>query len=325
MKTPLSWLAERVRLGPTNLTIAAGTALVASVMIVVTGSIVRVTGSGLGCDTWPNCTAETLAPTAEMGVHGLIEFGNRLLAIVLCVIVGWLIVVARLQRDADPDITRWAWAQFWVIVLNAVVGGITVWTRLSPYVVAGHFLAAMLLVTAATVTWHKVQAREDARPPEASRPRVRRLAGVLLIATAALLFLGASVTGTGPHAGDSANVPRMPFNWTVVTVLHGAAATLAGIVALALWLASRHTLSARVHRRTTVLLVLVAAQAAVGAFQVASGLPELAVVLHLLGSALVWIGAVRVLLDARDDVEQRSATNPHRFDAPRHPPVRMTA
>jgi cytochrome c oxidase assembly protein subunit 15 len=124
MKTPLSWLAERVRFGPTNLTIAAGTALAASVMIVVTGSIVRVTGSGLGCDTWPNCTAETLAPTAEMGVHGLIEFGNRLLAIVLCVIVGWLIVVARLQRDADPVITRWAWAQFWVIVLNAVVGGL---------------------------------------------------------------------------------------------------------------------------------------------------------------------------------------------------------
>ena len=300
MNTPLSWLAERVQLGRTSLTIAAGTALAASMLIVVTGAIVRVTGSGLGCDTWPNCTTETLAPTAEMGVHGLIEFGNRLLAIVLCMIVGWLIVVARLQRDADPDITRWAWAQFWVIVLNAVVGGITVWTRLSPFVVAGHFLAAMLLVTAATVTWHKVRAaREDDHRLADLAPTTQRLATGLLAATAALVILGTLVTGTGPHAGDSADVPRMPFDWTGVTILHGAAAVLAGTTALTLWVITPRAVSPRLHRRATTFLMFFAAQAVVGVIQVAAGLPELVVVLHLLGSALVWIGAVRVLLDAR--------------------------
>ncbi|WP_136517321.1 COX15/CtaA family protein [Cellulomonas telluris] len=298
MRTPFDWLAEHVRFGYLSLQAAAATALAASVMIVVTGSVVRVTGSGLGCDTWPRCTAESLVPTPEMGVHGVIEFGNRLLTVVLCVIVGWLIVVARLQRTPVRQVTRSAWVQFWVIVLNAVVGGITVWTRLSPYVVAAHFLAAMLLVTVTAVTWHEVRTHDQPRQP--APPDVRHLAAVLVLATAVLVVLGTLVTGTGPHAGDSADVPRMPFDWTAVTALHAVTAAAVGVAALVLWFRTRQARASTVHRRATAYLIVFAAQGAIGGIQVATRLPEPIVVLHLLGAALVWVGAIRLLLDTRD-------------------------
>ncbi|MFI1452366.1 COX15/CtaA family protein [Streptomyces roseus] len=108
------------------------------------------------------CTGETLAPTAEMGVHGAIEFGNRLLTGALCAVVGWVVITARLQKRPMPAVLRGGWAQFWIVVLNAVVGGVTVWMRLSPYIVAAHFLAATLLLTAAVYTGRAASADPDA-------------------------------------------------------------------------------------------------------------------------------------------------------------------
>ncbi|MEV4580383.1 COX15/CtaA family protein [Nonomuraea jabiensis] len=144
MTTPFQWLATRVSFERAALRRAAAAGLATSVMIILTGGIVRVTGSGLGCDGWPNCSEGSFAATPEMGVHAAIEFSNRLLTGVVCAAVGWLIVVARLQRRPVPALTRWGWVQFWIVILNAVVGGITVWARLSPYIVAAHFLAAVL-------------------------------------------------------------------------------------------------------------------------------------------------------------------------------------
>ncbi|GAA2694511.1 COX15/CtaA family protein [Nonomuraea recticatena] len=136
---------------------AAGAALATSLMIVITGGIVRVTGSGLGCDGWPHCTEDSFAATPELGIHGAIEFSNRLLSVIVCLAVGWLIIVSRLQRRPVPGLTRWGWVQFWIVILNAVIGGLTVWARLSPYLVAAHFLAAVLFLTATTVVWHRVR------------------------------------------------------------------------------------------------------------------------------------------------------------------------
>lgn len=299
MRTPFTWLEKRIRFDRPALRWAAILAVAASILIIVTGGIVRVTGSGLGCPTWPSCTTDTLAPTAEMGIHGVIEFGNRLLTGVLCAIVGWLIIVARLQRRPVPQVTRWAWAQFWVIILNAVVGGITVLARLSPYIVAAHFLAATLLLAAATVAWHKV-GRLDT-PPRTAEPGagVRRLGTALLVSTAVLLVAGTLVTGTGPHAGDSSDVARMPFDWTAVTIVHGVTAVAVFGVAVALWIKTRATTGSPARRRIAVFLTVFFAQGLVGIVQVATSLPEVAVVLHLLGSALVWIGAIRVYLDTR--------------------------
>ncbi|MFD9475941.1 hypothetical protein [Streptomyces nojiriensis] len=151
--------------------------------------------------------------------------------------VGWVIITARLQEKPMPAVLHGGWAQFWIVVLNAVVGGVTVWMRLSPYIVAAHFLAATLLLTAAVYTWHAAYA--DARPGRdaggggdrtgapvplvaGSVARIRSLSAVLVAVTALLVVVGTLATGSGPHAGDSSDVARMPFGWTAVTVVHGA-------------------------------------------------------------------------------------------------------
>lgn len=319
MRTPFAWLADRFALERRSLRWSTTAALVASVMIIVTGSLVRVTGSGLGCDTWPNCTAGNLAPTAEMGIHGVIEFGNRLLTIVLCAAVGWVIIAARLQRNSVPGIRWWAWAQFAVILLNAVVGGVTVWIRLSPYVVAAHFLAAMLLLTMTTVTWHKVRLLDTPPSQEVERAPVPRWGTALMVSTALLIVLGTLVTGTGPHAGDSADIPRMGFDWHVVTWLHTGIATAVGAIAIGLWVNSCAQWSPRVTRRIKAFLMVFAAQGIIGLVQVANGLPEVVVVLHLLGSALVWIGALRVYLDTRPSSRQLTTTPPYDGTVPSAP------
>lgn len=297
MQTPLSWLAGRYSLGPRSVRRAALASVVASIAIVVTGGVVRVTGSGLGCPEWPTCTGSTLAPTAEMGLHGAIEFGNRLLTGVLCAVVGWVIITARLQRTPMPAVLRGAWAQFWVVVLNAVVGGITVWMRLSPYIVAAHFIAAMLLLTAAVITWYQARRHGETGPPPAALPPSCRTASVALLAVNALLVVvGTLATGSGPHAGDSSDVPRMPLDWTVVTIVHGLlAAAVLGVAGYLLYALPRDGF-AEARRKTVFFLAAVLAQGAVGLVQSLTGLPSLAVVLHLLGSALVWAGALQVYL-----------------------------
>ncbi|MGW6976163.1 COX15/CtaA family protein [Streptomyces sp. NPDC054952] len=304
MRTPLSWAAGRFALGPRSVRRAATTSVVASIAIVVGGGIVRVTGSGLGCPEWPMCTTETLAPTSEMGLHGAIEFGNRLLTGVLCVVVGWVVVTARLQRRPMPAVLRGAWAQFWVVVLNALVGGVTVWMRLSPYVVAAHFLAATLLLTAAVWTRHAVPAGDsgpaaDLCPRRPPAGRHRSLSWALVATTALLVVVGTVTTGSGPHAGDSSDVRRMPFDWATVTVAHGVLAAAVLVLAGRL-LAVLPRQGYGAARRTTVrFLAVLVAQGAVGLFQSLTGLPALAVILHLLGSALVWVGVLRVHLEVR--------------------------
>ncbi|MEU9620516.1 heme A synthase [Streptomyces sp. NPDC088251] len=306
MRTPLSWLADRYTWGPQSLRRAAAASVAAAVLIIVTGGVVRVTGSGLGCPEWPSCTGESLAPTAEMGVHGAIEFGNRLLTGVLCVAVGWLIIAARLQSVPSRNVLRGAWAQFWVVVLNAVVGGITVWMRLSPYIVAAHFLAASLLLATAVVTWERVQWQErGVSAQEVVSRRAVTLSRLLLVGAAALLVVGTAVTGSGPHAGDSSDVTRMPFGWESATIVHGAIAVACLVLGVLLLTALPAGSSAR--RRTGVFLAVFALQGAVGVFQSLTSLPSVAVVLHLLGSALVWAGAVSVTLVVKRHSTARAA------------------
>ncbi|MFD7079677.1 heme A synthase [Streptomyces sp. NPDC002181] len=292
--------------------------MVASIAIIVTGGIVRVTGSGLGCTDWPMCTGETLAPTAEMGVHGAIEFGNRLLTGALCAVVGWVVITARLQERPMPAVLRGGWAQFWIVVLNAIVGGVTVWMRLSPYIVAAHFLAATLLLTAAVYTWHAAGAggpgavagagsggdRPAVPAPQAPRTvaRIRPLSAALVSVTAALIVVGTLATGSGPHAGDSSDVARMPFDWTAVTVVHGVLAAAVLVLAVAL-LSSLSALPrdgfGAARRKTAAFLAVLLGQGLVGLVQSLAALPPLFVMLHLLGAALVWTGVLQVHFTVR--------------------------
>lgn len=268
-----------------------------SILIVLSGGVVRVTASGLGCPTWPYCDATSLAPTPALGIHGVIEFANRVFTGVLIIAVGWAIVAARLQKPRNRGLTRLAWSQFWLVVANAVAGGISVLAKLNPWVVAFHFLLAMALLTTTTLTWHRARQPAEVLPSPARAPRL--LARWLTGLTLALIVVGTLVTGSGPHSGDSADVPRMSFVWADVTVFHAVVGSLTLLVAVALFFLLRADPNgARVARRALFFIMVVVLQGAVGTVQAFNGLPEALVAIHLLGSALVWIGALRVLLDA---------------------------
>jgi cytochrome c oxidase assembly protein subunit 15 len=296
MVTPFSLLAERVTLGPRALRWGTTAALVASILIIFFGGVVRLTGSGLGCPTWPACEPGSLTSTPELGIHGFIEFTNRAFTGVLVVAVGWAITAARLQKPRDRTMTRLAWSQFWLVVANALAGGATVHSGLNPYIVAGHFVLAIALLTTTALTWHRAHRSQSVafEPDRTTRALSIGLVGLTLL----VILVGTLVTGTGPHAGDSAEVPRMQFHWESVTVVHGVLGTAVLVAGAALLQRlSRAAGSELARRRVVTFLVVVVLQALVGVAQSLTALPETLVAVHLLGSALVWVGAVRVLLD----------------------------
>ncbi|MDH6227540.1 COX15/CtaA family protein [Streptomyces sp. MJP52] len=306
VRNPLARIADRWTPDPRTVRRAALVALVMSVVIVVTGGAVRLTGSGLGCPTWPKCTADSLATTREMGWHGVIEFGNRLLTYVLCAAVGWAIVAARSTKPFRRQLTRIGWLQFWIVMGNAVLGGIVVLVGLNPYTVAAHFLLSSALIAAATVMWHRA-GEGDAAPRPLAAPPLRRLAWTLVAVTVLLIAVGTVVTGAGPHAGDSSDVPRMPVDWESVTRAHAVLAWLTVLLTVALWVGLKLFDSPRVTlARTRDLFLVLLAQGAIGYVQYFLDLPELLVGLHMLGSALVWIYTLRVLLALRE----RPSTDP---------------
>jgi cytochrome c oxidase assembly protein subunit 15 len=296
VQTPLAYLAARYTLGPRSLRWATTAALVISIIIVFSGGVVRVTGSGLGCPTWPSCDAGSLTPTPALGIHAIIEFSNRMMTGVLCAAVGWVIVAARLQKPRNRTMTRLAWSQFWLVVANAIAGGITVLTALNPYIVAFHFMMAIALLTTTALTWHRAHLSESST---VEMPRVASvLSYALLGLTLVLILVGTLVSGSGPHSGDSAEVPRMTFDWQNITIVHAflGTATLALAVALLVVL-MRVSDAVLARRRTIAFIVVLLLQAAIGVVQSFAGLPDLLVALHLLGAALVWVGVLRVVLD----------------------------
>ncbi|WP_330176389.1 COX15/CtaA family protein [Streptomyces sp. NBC_01498] len=297
---PLDYVAQRWTPSPRTLRRAALSAVVMTVVIIVTGGAVRLTGSGLGCDTWPKCTDDSLFATPEQGLHGAIEFGNRMLTYVLSAAVGWAIVAARSVEPRRRGLTRLAWSMFWVVVLNAVMGGVTVHTELNPWTVAVHFLLANALLTVAVVVWQRT--REGDAPPRPRVPRpVRKLAWALVAATALLVAVGTTVTGSGKHAGDSSEVPRMPWNWVDAAHVHAATAWLVCALAVAMWLVLRVVDAPDDTRaRARDLLVVLLAQGAVGYVQYFTDVPEFLVGLHMLGSALTWVAVLRLALSLRE-------------------------
>ncbi|MFF3837235.1 heme A synthase [Streptomyces sp. NPDC001930] len=298
--TPLASIARRWTPSPRTLRRAALSAVVMSVLIIVTGGAVRLTGSGLGCDTWPKCTDDSLIVTPEQGYRGAIEFGNRMLTYVLSAAVGWAIIAARSTKPWRRGLTRLAWAQFWIVMSNAVIGGITVWMGLNPWTVAGHFLAANALLTVAVITWHRTGEGDTAARPRVPRP-VRKLSWAITITSGLLIALGTTVTGAGKHAGDSSDVPRMPWNWTDAAHLHAIAAWVVCALALAMWLVLRVVdapLDTRARARD--LLIVLLAQGAIGYVQYFTGVPELLVAVHMLGSSLMWIAVLRLALSLRE-------------------------
>ncbi|MFD9622337.1 heme A synthase [Streptomyces virginiae] len=297
---PLAHIASRWTPSPRTVQRAALAALVMSVVIVVTGGAVRLTGSGLGCDTWPKCTDDSLIVTQEQGFHGAIEFGNRMLTYVLSAAVGWAIVAARSAKPWRHSLTRLGWIQFAIVMANAVLGGITVLTGLNPYSVAGHFLLATALITVTTVTWQRTREGDGAPRPRVPGP-VRKLSWALLATTLVLIAAGTVVTGSGPHAGDSSEIKRMPFDWDTTAHVHAVAAWVVCALGIAMWLVLRVVdAPADTRARARDLLIVLLAQGAIGYVQYATQVPEALVAAHMLGSCLVWIAVVRIALSLRE-------------------------
>ncbi|HET6355273.1 COX15/CtaA family protein [Streptomyces sp.] len=310
VQTPLAYIAQRWTPTPQTVRRAALSAVVMSVVIIVTGGAVRLTGSGLGCDTWPKCTDDSLFATPEQGIHGAIEFGNRMLTYVLSAAVGWAIVAASAAKPVRRGLSRLAWSQFWIVMGNAVLGGITVWAGLNPWTVAGHFLLATGLLTVATVTWQRAGEGDGAARPRVPRP-VRKLSWAIVVTSALLIALGTSVTGSGKHAGDSSDVPRMPWDWADAAHVHAIAAWVVCALAVAMWLVLRVVDAPDDTRaRARDLLIVLLAQGAIGYVQYFTHVPEALVAAHMLGSALMWIAVVRLALSLRERPETTATELP---------------
>jgi len=287
--------------------------LVGQVLIVVTGGAVRLTGSGLGCPTWPTCVVGSYTPvySPEMGLHDDIEFANRLLTFVVgLTALASLAVVSRLVVTGRRPATLLALgaAPLVGVVLQALIGGITVLTHLHPVTVATHFLVSSSLVAASTALLLRVREDADAPPRPLVAPPVRRLARASGVVLGAVLVLGTIVTGAGPHSGDAEHPVRLGFDTAVVSRIHADAVVVLLLLVVALLLVLRRSSGPRTARhRTTALLGVLLAQGLVGWVQYATDLPELLVALHMLGAALAVVAATSVLLSLRTRVPDAPA------------------
>jgi cytochrome c oxidase assembly protein subunit 15 len=303
VRNPIAFIAARWTPEPRTVQRAALSALVMSVVIVVTGGAVRLTGSGLGCPTWPQCTDNSLTTTGAMGIHGVIEFSNRMLTYVLCAAVGWAIVAARSQKPWRRGLTRLGWAQFWIVMSNAILGGIVVLVGLNPYTVAAHFLLSTALITVATLMWQRTR-EGDAAPRPLVGKAVQQLVWFLVVASVLLIAVGTVVTGAGPHAGDSREVERIPVDWETIAKLHAVLAWIVVTLTFALWFVLKAVdAPANPLHRTRDLFLILLGQGVIGYIQYFTHLPEILVGLHMFGACLVWIGVLRVLLALRERPE----------------------
>ena len=266
--------------------------LVANIVIVVTGGTVRLTGSGLGCDTWPKCTEDRYVAHAATGIHGAIEFGNRMLTWVLVVLAVAFVVAA--WQAGNRAITRLAVLVAVGIPLQAVIGGITVLTDLNPWVVSLHFMTSMVMIGVCVYAVDILAGPARGEAPAA----LRRTSWFLLLVLLVILYLGTIVTGSGPHAGDE-NAPRNGLSPETTARVHAWAVYILciGTVVVA-WFARRRGLDV-LFRAACLLFVVEILQGVVGYVQYFTGLPEVLVVLHMLGAGLLAAGGTWLVLSAR--------------------------
>lgn len=287
---------------PASLRLLALLGVIGNALIVASGGAVRVTKSGLGCPEWPRCSGDSLVPThnpAHSATNMAIEFGNRMITFVVLAI-GVLVFIAALRLvPRRKDLVWWALAQPMAVVAQAVIGGIVVLTKLHPAAVALHFLfsPAMLIFC---VALYERSGEGDTAPKRVVQPLLRALSALLAAAAAAVLVAGTVVTGSGPHAGDD-KARRWGFEIENVTRVHsGLAWITVALTVLVLITAFRTGAPAAYRRRVLTLVGLEVAQGALGYIQYFMGVPGPLVVLHMAGSVLVWITALRILFATRD-------------------------
>ena len=287
--------------------------LIANVGIIVTGGAVRLTESGLGCTEWPKCTSDSLVATPAMGVHGAIEFGNRMLTWVLVVLAAGALAAAWYRVPRRTSLVKLA---VWVLMgvpVQAVIGAVSVWTGLNPWVVGLHFLASIGILVAATALY--IRSGEPDGPVEPLVPRaVVRLGQGLAAVAAVTIALGVIVTGSGPHAGDK-DTPRNGLDPELMSQLHADAVWLLLGLTVAM-IAVLHAVGAPEHAKRTacLLLAIELLQGVIGYTQYYLGLPELLVGMHMLGASLLWIGVLAVHFSLRRRAPSTESAQALRFE-----------
>ncbi len=277
--------------------------------IAVTGAIVRVTASGLGCPTWPQCFPGSFTPVPHPevpGIHQAVEFGNRLLTF-LVVLTAAAAVIAVVRARRRREVLFYAWLMPASTVVQAVIGGITVLTGLLWWTVAIHLLASMTMVWLAVLLYVKI-GQPDAGSYVACVPApLRRLTALSAVALAAVLVTGTMVTGAGPHAGDKSldrPVPRLQIEITTLVHMHSSllVAYLSLVIGLGFGLLAVRA-PRDVRTRLAVLVVLVAAQGLLGTIQFFTGVPAALVALHVAGAAACTAATAALWASMRERTE----------------------
>jgi cytochrome c oxidase assembly protein subunit 15 len=271
--------------------LAAGSVVV-NVLIVVTGGVVRLTDSGLGCPTWPRCTDSSLVPTSANAGHAAVEFGNRMLTFVVAFFVVATWAVAMLRRQERTLATLAACS----IPAQAVLGGLTVRTHLNPWLVAAHFMLSMLILFVTFWLWWRVR---EAAPYVEVGPAARALVALTTLVAFAVLMIGTIVTGAGPHAGDrdaSGKVHRIGLRVSSLAQLHAdAVMVLVGLSVGVLVLAYAVQAGKALTGAAWLLVGIELAQGVIGYTQYFLHVPPLLVGLHMFGACVLWLAALNVL------------------------------
>jgi cytochrome c oxidase assembly protein subunit 15 len=277
--------------------------LVAQSAIVVTGVVVRLTGSGLGCPTWPECVEGSYVPTArqEESWHKYVEFGNRLLTfavgiIAILALVAVIIYTVRRVRSGAPvrrSILLLGIAPLVGTFAQAVLGGITVLTGLHPATVGLHFLVSIALIAAAVALVTRARDADDFPIVFLVRKEVRVYTWALIVVTGLVIILGVITTGSGPHSGDAESELRFPFDPRTVSWLHADVVFLfTGMLIGYLILLRILKAPQRTWRLALALAAITLVQACVGYTQYFSGLPVILVSIHVTLACVLWIAVL---------------------------------
>jgi cytochrome c oxidase assembly protein subunit 15 len=267
--------------------------LIAQVLIVVTGGLVRLTGSGLGCPTWPQCVPGSYVPVVEQaeGYHKYIEFGNRLLTgLVLATAIAVLVVVVgRVRAGRSRRLLVVGALPLVLVIGQALLGGVTVLLDLHPVTVAAHFLLSMGLIATSTFVLIRLTQPDGPLTP-ATRAEVRWLGLALAGVGVVVLVLGTVVTGSGPHSGDADTPARFGFDPRTVSWLHADAVMVFAGLAVGLVIAVRLAeCPAQLRAAAVAVLVVTLVQGVLGYLQYFAGLPVGLVAAHMLGACLLTI------------------------------------
>ena len=260
-------------------------------VLIVTGGAVRLTGSGLGCPTWPECTTGSYIPVAHQAEPVLnvwIEFGNRLLGIVLGFIT--LLVVIAVLKGKRKDLRILAFGQLLGVIAQGILGGITVRTDLHPSFVAPHFLLSIILIPGATSLYSR---RHAPAVFVESSPLTNKISLAHITTAFFVIVLGTIVTGSGPHAGD-AQAERLDFEIQTVSWIHADAVILLLGITFGFFVAQGT--STQTKKAIKIFAIIALAQGGIGYIQYFTGVPEILVAAHILGATLVWIAAWRIRL-----------------------------